>query len=209
MRQAKKQVSLIDTKVNWNGSMFPFRGTAELYEEDDNISNNCMYEIDDDDEWMANSSGTVSHAVKLNNSLGSLISAYNSSDDSDNEAIVDVKKSKDNVQSVLSDDEPPVEVKIIKQPTTAQDSNENLSKTDATSFKSKRKRSKRQHTSSKKLKTRKVNHQNKRFLTTRLKKRNVTLLEKLLNNEIQHERNVLLQCVKYVVQNNFFLENKL
>lgn len=209
MRQAKKQVSLIDTKVNWNGSMFPFRGTAELYEEDDNISNNCMYEIDDDDEWMANSSGTVSHAVKLNNSLGSLISAYNSSDDSDNEAIVDVKKSNDNVQSVLSDDEPPVEVKIIKQPTTAQDSNENLSKTDATSFKSKRKRSKRQHTSSKKLKTRKVNHQNKRFLTTRLKKRNVTLLEKLLNNEIQHERNVLLQCVKYVVQNNFFLENKL
>ncbi len=27
---------------------------------------------------------------------------------------------------------------------------------------------------------------------------------KLLANEIRHERNILLQCVKYVVENNFF-----
>ncbi|XP_067951176.1 FMR1-interacting protein NUFIP1-like [Watersipora subatra] len=31
-----------------------------------------------------------------------------------------------------------------------------------------------------------------------------TLLEKLLANEIRHERNVLLQCVKYVVDEDFF-----
>ncbi|KXJ79517.1 hypothetical protein RP20_CCG000595 [Aedes albopictus] len=31
-----------------------------------------------------------------------------------------------------------------------------------------------------------------------------TLLEKLLEPEIRHERNVLLQCVRFVVQNNFF-----
>lgn len=208
MKEDKKQVSLIDEKVDWNGSMFPFRGTAVLYEEDDSNSN-CMYEIDDDDDWMANNSGTVSHTVKLNNSLGSLMSAYNSSDDSENEALVDDKKSKDNVHAVLSDDEPPVEVKIIKQPTRTEHLNENLSKTDVTSFKGKRKRTKRQHTSSKKLKTRKVNYSNKSFSANRFKKRNVTLLEKLLNSEIQHERNVLLQCVKYVVQNNYFLENKL
>lgn len=31
-----------------------------------------------------------------------------------------------------------------------------------------------------------------------------TMLEKLLQKEIRHERNVLLQCVRHVVQNNFF-----
>ncbi|KAB0798268.1 hypothetical protein PPYR_09261 [Photinus pyralis] len=36
------------------------------------------------------------------------------------------------------------------------------------------------------------------------KKRRVTLLERLLANEIIHERNVLLQCVRYIVTNNFF-----
>lgn len=29
-------------------------------------------------------------------------------------------------------------------------------------------------------------------------------LEKLLQEDIRHERNVLLQCVNYVVRNNFF-----
>lgn len=37
------------------------------------------------------------------------------------------------------------------------------------------------------------------------KKRELTLLEKLLHKEIRHERNVILQCVRYVVQNNFFV----
>lgn len=36
------------------------------------------------------------------------------------------------------------------------------------------------------------------------RRRRVTLLEKLLESEIRHERNVLLQCVRYTVQNNFF-----
>ena len=37
-----------------------------------------------------------------------------------------------------------------------------------------------------------------------------TLLEKLLSDEILHERNVILQCVRYVCKNNFLqpLENK-
>lgn len=37
-----------------------------------------------------------------------------------------------------------------------------------------------------------------------ISKRRLTLLEKLLANEIRHERNVLLQCVHYVVKNRFF-----
>ncbi|CAD7079604.1 unnamed protein product [Hermetia illucens] len=35
-------------------------------------------------------------------------------------------------------------------------------------------------------------------------RRQNTMLEKLLQPDIIHERNVLLQCVRYVVQNNFF-----
>lgn len=35
------------------------------------------------------------------------------------------------------------------------------------------------------------------------KKKRATLLEKLLANEIRHERNVLLQCIQYVVENKF------
>ncbi|RZF39031.1 hypothetical protein LSTR_LSTR008621 [Laodelphax striatellus] len=37
-------------------------------------------------------------------------------------------------------------------------------------------------------------------------RRRLTLLERLLGPEIRHERNVILQCVRYVVENNF-LEN--
>ncbi|XP_031623650.1 nuclear fragile X mental retardation-interacting protein 1, partial [Contarinia nasturtii] len=40
-------------------------------------------------------------------------------------------------------------------------------------------------------------------MTRKIRNQN-TLLEKLLQKEIRHERNVLLQCVRYVVENNFF-----
>lgn len=40
-------------------------------------------------------------------------------------------------------------------------------------------------------------------LTKRYRHQN-TMLEKLLQKDIRHERNVLLQCVRYVVENNFF-----
>lgn len=41
------------------------------------------------------------------------------------------------------------------------------------------------------------------YRKARLRKQN-TLLEKLLEPDIRHERNVLLQCVRYVCENNFF-----
>lgn len=40
-------------------------------------------------------------------------------------------------------------------------------------------------------------------MTRRIRNQN-TLLEKLLQKDIRHERNVLLQCVRYVVENDFF-----
>lgn len=45
------------------------------------------------------------------------------------------------------------------------------------------------------------------FLLRKTRKQN-TMLEKLLETQIIHERNVLLQCVRHVVSNNFFQENK-
>lgn len=40
-------------------------------------------------------------------------------------------------------------------------------------------------------------------MTQKIRNQN-TLLEKLLQKDIRHERNVLLQCVRYVVEQNFF-----
>lgn len=40
-------------------------------------------------------------------------------------------------------------------------------------------------------------------MTRKIRNQN-TLLEKLLQKDIRHERNTLLQCVRYVVENNFF-----
>lgn len=40
-------------------------------------------------------------------------------------------------------------------------------------------------------------------MTRKIRNQN-SLLEKLLQKDIRHERNVLLQCVRYVVKNNFF-----
>lgn len=41
------------------------------------------------------------------------------------------------------------------------------------------------------------------YRRARLRKQN-TMLEKLLETDIRHERNVLLQCVRYVCENNYF-----
>ncbi|KAI8114981.1 hypothetical protein FF38_13746 [Lucilia cuprina] len=41
------------------------------------------------------------------------------------------------------------------------------------------------------------------YRKARLRKQN-TMLEKLLETDIRHERNVLLQCVRYVCENNYF-----
>ncbi|PNF35011.1 hypothetical protein B7P43_G12137 [Cryptotermes secundus] len=40
-----------------------------------------------------------------------------------------------------------------------------------------------------------------------VRQRKLTLLEKLLSREIRHERNMVLQCVRYAIQNNFFTGN--
>lgn len=45
-----------------------------------------------------------------------------------------------------------------------------------------------------------ISNKNEKFI----KKYRNKLLEKLLSRSIQHERNLICQCVKYIIENNFF-----
>lgn len=45
-----------------------------------------------------------------------------------------------------------------------------------------------------------INNKNEKILH----KYHNKLLEKLLSRSIQHERNLICQCVKYIIENNFF-----
>lgn len=222
-RQVKKKklrplpkVSLIDERADWNGNMFPFRGTAELFKD-------CLEEekdvISDDGEEWDNIPNVV--APKVNNSLGCLMAAYDSdNDDEDLEETNQLPNTgvKAQVESAHdSDNEPPDEVKIVKkeeEKTCLEPVNPVPPAKPQTEIKS-GKYKKRKKLLPKKgvMNRRKVqtNHQTTRkrshtdnFPHSRFKRRKVTLLEKLLENEIRHERNMLLQCVRYVVQNNFF-----
>lgn len=222
-RQVKKKklrplpkVSLIDERADWNGNMFPFRGTAELFKD-------CLEEekdvISDDGEEWDNIPNVV--APKVNNSLGCLMAAYDSdNDDEDLEETNQLPNTgvKAQVESAHdSDNEPPDEVKIVKkeeEKTCLDPVNPVPPSKPQTEIKS-GKYKKRKKLLPKKgvMNRRKVqtNHQTTRkrshtdnFPHSRFKRRKVTLLEKLLENEIRHERNMLLQCVRYVVQNNFF-----
>ncbi|RZC38386.1 NUFIP1 domain containing protein [Asbolus verrucosus] len=185
--QEKPKESLIDEKCDWNGAMFPFKGTKELYEEED-FKETSDY---DDDEWSSeNSNAKVT--VQLNNALGALMGAYMTDDEEDSPPN----------QSAEQDDEAPVEEKIQRQPIEyPSEEPKNLNVT-------RRIKKRKMFSSNKKQsKMRKLND-NKSLENgfSRLKffRRRVTLLEKLLDSEIRHERNILLQCVQFVVGNNFF-----
>lgn len=282
-----KTVSLIDEKRDWNGTMFPFKGTKQLEEDD---IQEAVEEVYDDDEWSASTSkGTI----KLNNALGALMGAYGSDDYSEDEtsghrltttseqqkgvvqtetsvvcvteqtaasvsnvtehaeasrfhgigrttslsndlkqgisdAFCDMKQmsvdssglgvQETRVHGDLSDDDsPPMEVKVARVGTPV-GSEENLTTVqrgtrDKNLPKRRRQRHRNRHDNLKKNRpqqqqlsinsTKKLNEFPYRF-----KRRKVTLLEKLLENEIRQERNIMLQCVRYIVSNNFFIKDK-
>ncbi|KYQ60321.1 Nuclear fragile X mental retardation-interacting protein 1, partial [Trachymyrmex zeteki] len=55
----------------------------------------------------------------------------------------------------------------------------------------------------------KQNHESNRMISNKnekffLRRYHNQLLEKLLSRSIQHERNLICQCVKYIIENNFF-----
>lgn len=199
-RKPVKKESLIVENCDWNGSMPPFRGTKELFEETvDRLSD---YE---DEEWTADVCSKVE--VPLNNALGALMGAYLSDSEAED-------ATPQTGQIIISDNdaEAPIEKKIDKHPvafpgdaikTTTTNPKENADKV----VKNRKRRA--VMGGKKRRKVAKVD-KNEQSVTinelSRLKfvKRRATLLEKLLDSEIRHERNILLQCVQYVVSNNFF-----
>nr|XP_023014160.1 disheveled-associated activator of morphogenesis 1-like [Leptinotarsa decemlineata] len=227
--KAKPQPSLVNMKSDWNGTMFPFRGTSSLTD----VSNEEQKSDYEDDEWTA---APAKHVVKLNNALSTLMGAYMSGDDSEEEITIvkdsvmkdspekQVEEKKiDSVGSssqpeiapvVDSDGEPPTEVKIEKrpmpEPPVHMPAETNIEATAGHGVKRKRKHGKtRSNCKNNQAKTNGTDSKNTgvrkdNFPYDKFKKRKATLLEKLLENEIREERNFLLQCVRYIVENNFF-----
>lgn len=52
----------------------------------------------------------------------------------------------------------------------------------------------------------KLRHKNNNICHRPKPKPPSTLLQKLLSKEIRHERNIILQCVRYIIKNNYFGE---
>ncbi|XP_022918833.2 uncharacterized protein [Onthophagus taurus] len=197
LNQNPKKESLIDDKSDWNGTMFPFRGTSSL------IITEKKEEHFDDTEWDEEKVIDKSNKIVLNNALGALMGAYNSSDESDTEIKkqslnnqLEIKKENETIKVIrsISDDEAPVEEKIKRK-----DDEVNTKILEEKKVKLKRNRKRNN-------KCEKVNKPENSvpFLQRKFKRRKRTLLEGLLENDIRHERNVVLQCVNYIVKNNFF-----
>lgn len=195
-----QNASLINDKSDWNGTMFPFRGTNQLYQTEPEEKHNEI----DDSEWICDNKTT--EKVKVNNSLRSLMCAYDSSEGSD------VEPSVPDVKCKGSDNEAPLEEKIVKAvevlpATTDAPNNESSAPVGLKSRKRKRMKGNKQNQRPKVVKNDRkvVGRVGSSFERQVFKKRRLTLLERLLDHEIRHERNVLLQCVRYVVTNNYFL----
>lgn len=193
---------MITDSNEWN-KMFPFKGTTNLYGQEIKIEEE-QYE---DDEWNAPVSNNV---IVLNNSLGALMGAYISGDESD-----EIMSAVKNISHVISHE-------FVKE---NQNSN---TKGDCVLIKTNNcdvapneiKLEKMQeeyefeHLNNKnenKEIIRRGNVQIKEYKVNTLRKssefsfkrRKVTLLEKLLQSEIRQERNVLLQCIRYVINKKF------
>lgn len=206
LKKLSKPLSLIDDKLDWNGTLFPFRGTIGLY--DDNIEENVS--DFDDSEWLDEPIKQPVKRLEIKNALGDLMSAYNSDDELQDEVVlqqnIDENKGGPNNGA---DDDAPIEVKISREP--EQYANENnisqVSQQQESSNKNKKRRRKLKHAKSdvpnKKSKVGAPSLE-RNFIDQPFRKRKVTLLEQLLDSEIRHERNVLLQCVRFVVESDYF-----
>lgn len=256
---AKKETAILikysdlvfDEKANWNGSMFPFKGTKELY-----ISVALEENEINDSEWQDNIKRINNESVNnenlinvtvpassVNNALHTLMAAYNDSNESDYEEENPVVGTYDkiNIQSekskevqtkeqcnsstqvkqefitheISTKDEPIINESSEKYVDLNVDDEspieENISRVDiflnedipSTSINSNEPKHLKKRKQANKVGRKENNVQNR----LRARKRCVTLLEKLLEKDIVNERNVLLQCVRFIVENNFFENN--
>lgn len=97
------------------------------------------------------------------------------------------------------DDEPPEMQSISHEPSEE----DKLNESKAIEIENDRKR-KNDQQSRQREPPRKIPRKPSIFDMTKKVRRQNSLLEKLLQKDIRHERNVLLQCVRYVVDNDFF-----
>lgn len=140
------------------------------------------------------------------NILGGLASAYASSDD--DEVVDDGRGGKGDVDgsAAVKDD---IEDDVVEDNSKNNNSiGNNGASSEGTSL-SKKKRRKRKKKNAEEEKPEFVDRlltdgQVKYQLTKKRQRRNPTLLERLLAPEIRKERNVILQCVRYIVRKNFF-----
>ncbi|VEN50197.1 unnamed protein product [Callosobruchus maculatus] len=217
-RRTEKKVSLVNETHDWNGNMFPFRGTSSL----EAVLENDTAEYEDEEWEPARPGGTV---VKLNNALSGLMGAYASDSASDDETckigiannkFVRVAEVEPKIpqkttthQTNQSDDEPPDEIKTEKIAVDSTLSDRSTPCKQKVALKNnarKRKRVPARQRNTKQIhrKSSVADTSKRREFPYEFTKRKVTLLEKLLQSEVRHERNVILQCVRYIVSKNFF-----
>lgn len=159
-----KEPELQTTQINnVNGLSFLIGNYSDSDDNDDTIPNETIN---------VNEQTILSKEPPTNNLNGNLISS--------------------NAINVTDDDEPPVEMKIIRH----RDEDDNCTNETVNESRRVHKERKNKKAKLKKNQPIKTNVYNRR--------RKPTLLEELLREEIRHERNVLLQCVRYVVNKNFF-----
>ncbi|KAL7638917.1 UNVERIFIED_CONTAM: hypothetical protein RMT77_010451 [Armadillidium vulgare] len=191
-----------------------FKGTKAFYEslgevslfgmKSDIISKEKVEELEISDDDFDNCNEPTleiaKHPCVLHNALGSLMGAYRSDSD------VDEKESPPTEQ-ILTPSDCIKEVNSVKTAELAPNNLSDDGKLKETSLNRKRKHrkapSKDGNESNSRLKGNKIC--NKKF-SERYTRR--TLLKKLLEPQIIHERNVILQCVRYIVNNNFFDSEK-
>lgn len=194
-----------------------FKGLNALLESTGEVSmfgisksdeNECVMNISDDEEWDAPDVKLVPQDNNKSNSLGSLIGAYCSDSDTEetqkivnNLPLLSSNSTIPNVSTESSCKGNDITVNHFKASSSFDlvDSHSDPKETSSVKIRKRtnpNRGNNRNRNSGEKRKT----NSSGRFP----KRRRPTLLEKLLEPNIVHERNVILQCVRYIVENNFF-----
>ncbi|XP_068246286.1 uncharacterized protein Nufip [Palaemon carinicauda] len=175
----------------------PFKGSRHFYESTgevnyfsvSNLSRNLPekeFVISDDEEWEERNKDDKK--MVLGGALGSLMGAYSDSEEEmeDKTAAEPSIKVKTNLSKTADQTSSP---KMITENVVNQTAKEESS----------RGRGKRRPRTHNKKGKKPINIQ-------RRSRRRKPLLEKLLEADIIHERNIILQCVRYIIENDFFDE---
>ncbi|XP_071522738.1 uncharacterized protein Nufip [Panulirus ornatus] len=209
------EVDLLDSDSEVKDGLPAFRGTKQFYEStgevsyfgnknldivdrDDNMETykDADIDISDDEEWhtVIKDKDASAGTLVLGGALGSLMGAYSDSEEESEDLPVpsqnDEKLKTLPLNSVIYD---PSQSQKKSEDTGGNE--QNVTQNANTAGKRKIRRQPRHQKGTKGLVA------PKRFP---FPKRRKTLLEKLLQPYIVHERNVILQCVRFIVENDFF-----